>query len=87
MVILKGQKMKLRLPKRQPDTPSIEASLVQFCGALDRSIPVLRTVLIIVGLIAAAVRLGSIGDFLFVTGILFQLSMWFQHWWIAKRTL
>lgn len=79
--------MKLRLPKRQPDTPSVEASLVQFCGALDRSIPVLRTILILAGLIAAAARLGPGGDFLFVTGMLFQLSMWFQHWLIAKRTL
>lgn len=87
MVISKGQNMKLRLPKRQPDTPSVEASLVQFCGALDRSIPVLRTILILAGLIAAAARLGPSGDFLFVTGMLFQLSMWFQHWLIAKRTL
>ncbi|WP_323140484.1 hypothetical protein [Massilia phyllosphaerae] len=79
--------MKLRLPKRQPGTPSVEAPLVQFCGVVDRSIPVLRTILIIAGLLAAAARLGPIGDFLFVTGMLFQLSMWFQHWWIAKRTL
>jgi hypothetical protein len=79
--------MKLRLPKRQPDTPSVEAPLVQFCGAMDRSIPVLRTVFIIAGLIAAAARLGSGGDFLFVAGMLFQLSIWFQQWWIAKRTL
>ena len=79
--------MKLRLPKRQPDAPSVHAPLVQFCGALDRSIPVLRTVLIIAGLLAAAARLGPGSDFLFVTGMLFQLSMWFQDWWIAKRTL
>jgi len=87
MVILKGQKMKLRLPKRQPDTPGVEAVLVQFCGALDRSIPVFRTMFIIAGLLAAAFHIAPSGDFLFVTGMLFQLSMWFQHWWIAKRTL
>jgi len=86
MVILKGQKMKLRLPKRQTETPAAEAFLVQFSETLDRSIPGLRTVFIIAGLIAAAARVGATADFLFVTGLLFQLAIWFEHWWIAKRT-
>jgi hypothetical protein len=86
LVILKGQKMKLRLPKRQPETPGAEAFLVQFCEALDRSIPGLRTAFILVGLIAAAARTGASADFLFVTGLLFQFGIWFEHWWIAKRT-
>lgn len=78
--------MKLRLPKRETGTPAAEAFLVQFCGTLDRSIPGLRTVFIIAGLIAAAVRTGATADFLFVTGLLFQLAIWFEHWWITKRT-
>jgi len=78
--------MKLRLPKRQPETPGAEAFLVQFCGTLDRSIPGLRTVFILAGLLAAAARIGPSADFLFATGLLFQLAIWFEHWWIAKRT-
>lgn len=79
--------MKLRLPKHLPATPGVEALLVQCCDALDRSIPGLRTLFILAGVIAAAARTGSSADFLFVIGMLLQLSIWFQHWWIAKRTL
>jgi hypothetical protein len=83
---LKGQKMKLRLPKCRPETPAAEVFLVQFCEALDRSIPGLRTVFILAGLLAAAARTGFSADLLFATGLLFQLAIWFDHWWIAKRT-
>jgi hypothetical protein len=86
MVIPKGQKMKLRLPKRQPAAPGTEAFLGHFCEALDRSIPLLRTVLIIAGLVAAAAHTGQTADFLFATGLLFQCAIWFDQWWIAKRT-
>jgi hypothetical protein len=79
--------MKLRLPKHLPEVPGTEAFLAQCCDALDRSIPGLRTVFLVVGVIAAAARTGASADFLFVIGMLFQLSIWFEHWWIAKRTL
>jgi hypothetical protein len=84
MVQLKGQHMKLRLPKRQTGKP--EAVLMLCCAALDRSIPVLRTVFIVAGLIVAAVRGGRLADFLFVTGLLFHFSISFEQWWITKRT-
>lgn len=87
MVISKGQNMKPRLPKHQPATPGVEAFLVQWSGMLDRSIPALRTAFILAGLVAAAARSGASADFLFVTGLLFQLAIWFEHWLIAKRTL
>jgi hypothetical protein len=78
--------MKLRLPKRQPATPGAEAFLVQVSEAMDRSIPGLRTLFIIAGLIAAALRAGPGADFLFAIGLLLQLAIWFEHWWMAKRT-
>lgn len=78
--------MRLRLPKRPPGTPGAEAFLVQCCDGFDRSFPVLRTALIIAGLVAAAARTGQIADFLFVTGILFHLAISFERWWIIKRT-
>lgn len=78
--------MRLRLPKRQPGTPGQAAFLVHCSETLDRSLPVLRTILMIAGLIAAAARTGQIADFLFVTGLLFHFAISFEHWWIAKRT-
>lgn len=76
--------MKLRLPKRESGHP--ESVRMHYCEAIDRSIPVLRTALIVAGLILAAVRGGRLADFLFVTGLLFHLSISFEHWWITKRT-
>jgi hypothetical protein len=78
--------MKLKRSKHQSGTPAAEASLAQFCVALDRAIPNLRTALIVAGIIAAAARTGAIADFLFVTGLLFHFAISFEHWWIAKRT-
>lgn len=78
--------MRLRLPKRQLGTPGTEAFLAQCSEALDRSIPGLRTILMVAGLVVAATRGGRIADFLFVTGFLFHLAISFEHWWIAKRT-
>ena len=78
--------MRIRLPKRQPGTPGAEAFLAHCCEALDRSIPGLRTALMIAGLVAAAARTGPIADFLFVTGLLFHLAISFERWWKIKRT-
>jgi len=78
--------MKLRLPKRH-STDNVETMLVHACEAIDRSITTLRTFFLIAGVIAAAARTGLLSDFLFVTGLLLQCAIWFQHWWIEKRTL
>jgi hypothetical protein len=78
--------MKLRIPKRQPGMPAVEAFLVQVCAALDRSVTGLRTVFLVAGLAAAALRMGRAADFLFVTGLLLQLSIWFENWWLARRS-
>ena len=78
--------MKLRLPKRH-STASAETMLVHACEAVDRSMTILRTFFLIAGLIAAAAQTGIVSDFLFVTGLLLQFAIWFQHWWIEKRTL
>ncbi len=77
--------MKLRIPKRQPGTPGAEAALVHLCELLDRCIPILRTVFLASGILAAALKGGRIADFLFATGLLFQVAMWFDYWWASKR--
>jgi hypothetical protein len=77
--------MKLRLPKRH-SAANVESSLVHFCESLDRSLPTLRTFFIVTGVIAAAARVGIYSDFLFVTGLLLQFAIWFEYWWIQKRT-
>lgn len=77
--------MKLRLPKRQAGVSGM-ALLTTCCKTIDNSIPALRTAFLILGVIAAALRLGSVGDFLFVTGLLLQFSIWFENWWLARRS-
>jgi hypothetical protein len=77
--------MKLRLPKRH-SAADVEAMLVHFCESLDRSLPMLRTFFIVTGVIAAAARTGIFSDFLFATGLLLHLAIWFEQWWIQKRT-
>jgi len=76
--------MKLRLPKREAGPPN--AAHAHFCEVIDRSIPIMRTAFIVAGLVVAAVRGGRLGDFLFVTGLLFHFAISFEHWWIKKRT-
>jgi hypothetical protein len=85
MVILKGQQMKLRLPKREAGRSETGAFLVQCCVVFDQSIPALRTGFIIAGLVAAAAAGGKIADFLFVTGLILHLSISFEEWWLTKR--
>jgi hypothetical protein len=83
-MVMKGQYMRLRLPKREAGrTANAHA---YFCEAIDHSIPVLRTALMVAGLVVAATRGGRLGDFLFVTGLLFHFAISFEHWWITKRT-
>lgn len=77
--------MKLRLPKRH-SAANMEALLVHFSTSLDRSLPTLRTFFIVTGVIAAAARTGIFSDFMFATGLLLQFAIWFEHWWIQKRT-
>lgn len=76
--------MKPRPQKRQ--TGGSESILAQCCEAVDRSIPVLRTVFILAGLALAAVRGGRLADYLFATGLLLHFSISFEHWWKTKRT-
>jgi hypothetical protein len=77
--------MKLRLPKRH-SAANVETMLVHVCESVDRSITILRTFFLLAGVIAAAARTGILSDYLFVTGLLLQFAIWFQHWWIQKRT-
>jgi hypothetical protein len=83
MVDPKGEQMKLRIHK--PDRPGAEAVLVEICAMLDRTIPVARTVFMVTGVIAAALRTGELADYLFLTGLLFHFAIWFENWWLSAR--
>lgn len=78
--------MKLRLPKRplQNPTPGI-AAVVHFCERVDRALPLLRTFLIIAGLLAAALKAGTFADYLFCGGLLLHWTLWFQRWWLGDK--
>jgi hypothetical protein len=49
-------------------------------------VPGWRFAFLIAGLIAAAMRMGTSADFLFVTGLLFQFAIWFESWWTMLRS-
>ena len=72
-------------PKRETSKPGMAALPAGLCEALDRSIPGLRTVLMIAGLVAAATQVGKAADYLFVTGLLFQLAIWFENLQLSKK--
>jgi len=78
--------MNPRIPKRQPGMSGAEAALVQMCEALDRCIPGLRTLLLVAGLCAAALGTGRVADYLFVTGLVFQTALWFEHCWVGRQS-
>lgn len=70
--------MKSRIPKRQSGASDFATFLDHCCDTLDSSIPTLRTLFLAAGLIAALLRTGPLADLLFVTGLLLQLSIWFE---------
>ena len=78
--------MKLRMPKRplQNPTPVITA-VVHCCERLDHTLPLLRTLLLIAGLLAAALQAGMVADYLFGGGLLLHWAIWFQRWWLGNR--
>ncbi len=76
--------MKLRLPKRQAGISDGQALLVHCCQTLDSSMPLLRTAFLIVGVLAAGMHLGRPADFLFGIGLVLQLSIWFESWWLKR---
>lgn len=63
--------------------PSVSAS--NCVHALDKSIPTLRTILIVAGVAAAALKIGQTSDYLFAAGLLLHFSIWFEEWWRATR--
>jgi len=74
--------MKLRIPKRPLHDPSpVITALVHYCECIDRSLPHLRTFLIVAGLVASLLRTGALADYLFGAGLLMHGAIWFQGWW------
>jgi hypothetical protein len=74
--------MKIRMPKRplQNPTPAIDA-VSHFCERIDRAVPQLRTLFLIAGVLAAALKAGAVADYLFGAGLLLHWAIWFQRWW------
>jgi hypothetical protein len=50
-------------------------------AALDKSIPALRTLFLIVGIVAAATRFDRAADYIFAAGLLLHFAIWFENWW------
>ena len=74
--------MKIRMPKRPlPGSSPAIVALSHFCERLDRTVPQLRTVFLIAGILAAALQAGTIADYLFGAGLLLHWAIWFQRWW------
>jgi hypothetical protein len=65
-------------------TPVV-AVVAHWCEKIDGAIPLLRTLLLIAGLLAAALRAGVMADYLFGGGLLLHWAIWFQRWW--RRSL
>jgi hypothetical protein len=76
--------MKIRMPKRplQNPAPAIDA-VSHFCERIDRAVPHLRTVFLIAGVLAAALKAGAVADYLFGAGLLLHWAIWFQRWWTS----
>jgi hypothetical protein len=77
--------MKLRMPKRPLHT-SGEATVTapHYCERIDQLIPALRTLLLVAGVLAAALKAGIVADYLFASGLLLHWAIWFQQWWGAN---
>jgi len=76
--------MKLRLPKRAlHNPPSPITALERGIERIDRFLPLLRTLLLAAGVIAAALKTGALADYLFGAGLLLHWAIWFQRWWIG----
>jgi len=74
--------MKTRLPKRPlPDLSAVIVAVSHYCERIDRAVPHLRTLFLIAGVIAAALRAGTVADYLFGGGLLLHWAIWFQRWW------
>lgn len=78
--------MKLRMPKRpiHTSTPAITA-VVHCIERIDRTIPQLRTLLLVAGVVAAALKTGALADYLFGAGMLLHMAIWFQRWWHSSN--
>jgi hypothetical protein len=53
----------------------------RFLSALDKSVPVLRTVFLIVGVVAAGLGAARLSDYVFAAGLLLHFTIWFERWW------
>lgn len=78
--------MKLRMPKRPLQDPtSVIAAVSHYCDRIDAALPHLRTLFLIAGLLAAALKVGVVADYLFGAGLLLHWAIWFQSWWAAAN--
>ena len=74
--------MKSRMPKRPLQNPSSAIVAVShYCERIDHAVPHLRTLFLIAGVLAAALKAGTVADYLFGAGLLLHWAIWFQRWW------
>lgn len=59
---------------------SAEARVAAICHFLHHVIAPIGTASLVLGLIAAAAGIGRVADYLFATGLLFHLVVWFDIW-------
>lgn len=71
---------------RKASRPGISTIILQLCALTDRCIPAMRAVLLIAGIAAAALKMGLAADFLFATGVVLHLAIWFERWGSKRST-
>lgn len=74
--------MKMRIPKQPLQVPAPAVAAISHCvERIDRRLPLLRTLLLVAGLVAAALKASMVADYLFGGGLLLHWAIWFQRWW------
>jgi hypothetical protein len=75
--------MRLKRLKRVFSTSATPTpNFIGCLNALDKSVPILRTGLLIAGIVGAALGVDT-ADYLFAAGLLLHFTIWFENWWLA----
>lgn len=75
----------MRLRTQKQGRHGALAALVELCELVDRGIPAARTALLVAGVVAAAISIDAIADFLFAAGLAFHFAICFEKWWLSTQ--
>ena len=75
-----------RFTRKTLAEPVLSQVLTRSVVRLDASIPALRTLFVITGIVGAAMHMGRAADYVFAAGLLLQLAIWFESWWSSAVT-